>query len=108
MIPSLLMSLGLTLLLEMGVALLLGLRRKDLLVVALVNVVTNPVVVLTLNLCLLHGIVPPGYLVAALEVAAVVTEGFLYRSCLSRKICNPFVLSILLNAISYLGGLLLQ
>lgn len=108
MISSLLMSLGLTLLLEIGVALLLGLRRKDLLVVALVNVVTNPVVVLTLNLCLLSGITPPWYLVAALEAAAVVTEGFLYGSCLSRKLCNPFLLSILLNAISYLGGLLLR
>ena len=109
MLKSLVLSLGLTLILEVGVALVLGLRRKDLLVVTLVNVVTNPLVVLTLNLCLLLGrFTPSWYLVAALESGAVVAEGFLYRSCLSRKFCNPFLFSILLNIISFTGGLLLR
>lgn len=108
MLKSLILSLGLTLLLEGGTSLVIGLRRRDLLVVALVNTVTNPLVVLTLNLCLLGGIAPPWYLVAALELGAVAAEGFLYRSCLSQNKYDPFLLSILLNAISFTGGLLLQ
>ena len=107
---SLALSLGLTLLLELGVAALLGIRKKqDFLLVGLVNVLTNPPVVLTLGLVtLLTQASAPWYLVLGLEVSAVAAEGLLYRGRLQQCNWNPFLLSLILNGISYIGGLLLS
>lgn len=106
MLTSLALSLGLTLAIEVPLAFLFGLRKgTDLLCVTLVNVVTNPPLVLILNLYLLRG-VPPWYLVALLEVAAVAVEALFYRKCLTRCPFHPLLLSLILNGISYLGGCL--
>ena len=109
MLLSLGLSLGVTLLLELAAAFLLGIRTpRDLLLVGLVNVVTNPPVVLTLNLvALFSGSPPQWYLIAALELAAWLIEACLYRARFSNTRWNPFLLSLLLNGISYFGGLLL-
>lgn len=105
---SLGLSLCVTLLLESAAALALGIRqRRDLLLVILVNVLTNPVVVLTLSLFLFAGRTPPWYLVLALEAAAVAVEALLYRSRLEYRRIHPLLLSLILNSISYIGGLLL-
>lgn len=107
MLRSLALSLGMTLLIEIPFALLFGIRKgMDLLCVALVNVVTNPCVVLILNLYSLRS-VPPWYLIAILELAAVAVEALFYRKCLSRCPFHPLLLSLILNGISYLGGCLL-
>ena len=51
LIRSLIVSLALTLMLELGFALILGVRgRRNLALVALVNVLTNPPVVLLCSL----------------------------------------------------------
>ncbi len=106
MLTSLALSLGLTLLIEIPLAFLLGLRKgMDLLCVVLVNVVTNPSLVLILNLFSLRG-VPPWYLIAGLEVAAFAVEAFFYHKCLSRCPIHPLLLSLILNGLSYLGGCL--
>ena len=107
MLTSLALSLGLTLLIEIPLGFLLGIRKGiDLLCVVLVNVVTNPSLVLILNLFSLRGI-PPWYLIAVLELAAVAVEALFYRKCLSRCPLHPLLLSLILNGISYLGGCLL-
>ena len=109
MLRSLALSLGLTLLLEIPAALILGLRRKeDILLVGLVNVLTNPIVVLILNLFFIFtASPPPWFLILPLEVFAVLTEGFIYQKGLSYRRIHPFFLSLILNGISYFGGLLL-
>ena len=109
MLRSLVLSLGLTLLLEIPAAFILGLRRKeDILLVSLVNVLTNPVVVLICNLFLLFtASPPPWFLILTLEVFAVLTEGFIYQKGLSFRRIHPFIVSLILNGISYFGGLLL-
>lgn len=108
LLTSLALSLGLTLILELAVALLLGVRKKrDLLLVFLVNVLTNPVVVLVLNLTILATqATPPWYLIFLLETGAVLTEGLVYRHLEYRRI-HPFLFSLILNAISCFGGLIL-
>lgn len=110
MLRSLALSLGLTLLLEIPVAFLLGVRRKeDLLLVGLVNILTNPIVVLICNLFLLStASPPPWFLILPLELFAVLTEGFVYQKGLSYRRVHPFLLSLILNGISYFGGLLLS
>ena len=106
MLTSVALSLGLTLAIEVPLAFLFGIRKgTDLLCVALVNVVTNPPLVLILNLYFLHG-TPPWYLIALLEVAAVGVEALFYRKCLSRCPLRPLLFSLILNGISYLGGCL--
>ena len=75
MLRSLALSLGLTLLLEIPAALILGLRRKeDILLVGLVNILTNPIIVLILNLFFIFtASPPPWFLILPLEVFAVLT-----------------------------------
>lgn len=99
-----LISLVLTLFIELAFALLWGIRRKDLLLVALVNVLTNPLVVLVHSLLL-----PCGFLVHTLlpELWAVGTEAAIY--CRKRThIPRPVLFGILANIFSYSAGVLLQ
>lgn len=102
---SLALSLGLTLVLELGFALLWGVGRRDLPLVALVNVLTNPVVVLCHTLAAWY---LPGALVQitlALELGAVGTEGYLY--CGRSQIKLPWCFSLCANLFSFTVGLLL-
>ena len=86
MLTILAVSLALTLVFEVGFALLWGLRgRRELGLVALVNVLTNL----------------PATLV--LETAAVVVEWRCYRA-FSRQIRRPLLFALLANGLSYGAG----
>jgi hypothetical protein len=101
--------LGVTLAAETGTAFLLGYRRRDLLFIALANMLTNPpVVVLSYMSGLFWGKAAKIAALAALESAAFLTEAAVYAKTLERKKLNPFLLSLILNAVSYLFGLLIQ
>lgn len=98
-------SLGLTLLLELGFALLWRVERRDLLAVALVNVLTNPIVVLCCHITAWYA---PGFRTAvtlALELGAVLTEGLIY--CRRSQIDQPLTFSLWANVFSFLTGQLL-
>lgn len=109
---SLFLSLFVTLAAELLFAYLLRVRRpRDLLVVALVNILTNPIV----N----YGYYWAVYLfpdrsiytvliVALLEVGAVLTEYVIYRCLLSYDRIGKLKLSLLLNAASFVTGLLVS
>ena len=107
----LIFSLVLTLAVELPLALLLKVRRvKDLLVIALVNILTNPVV----NFCYYAAIllfseysVITYIILAVLEIAAVIVEFLFYRRLLSYDRIGKLKLSIILNSASFLAGLLL-
>lgn len=98
---TLFLSLGLTEVFEGGFALCAGKRGKALLLVGLVNLITNPPVVL------LHRLWDGGWmLTACLELAAAAVEGLLYRySGLFQK---PFRFSLAANALSFCLGLLIN
>ena len=92
-------SLALTLIFELGFALCWGLRQKhDLIVVILVNILTNPVVVL-----LYHTVPHAKDFVLLLELGAVLTEAFCYRFC-SVTLRKPFLFSMCANLFSYGAG----
>ena len=98
-------SLGLTLLLEVPVAYCWGLRsRHDLTVAVLVNVLTNPAVVLRNGLL---SATPWWAVQLPLEAAAIAVEGFCYRHC-GEHIRRPYLLSLCANCISYGAGLVLN
>ena len=106
-ILSLGVSLGLTLAFELPFAALWGLKKRDLTLCALVNLLTNPLVVIC-TLLWRHYVPLPEWLpVALLETAAVVTEGLIYRD-LGEDIQKPFRFSLCANALSYSLGLLIN
>ena len=102
-----LIPLFLTVILEEGTAYLLGLRGKDLLLILLVNIVTNPVLV-TLSLLLMYHIgVGTGQILTylVLEPLVIYTEYRFFKAYLGSK-RDPFKLSLILNLVSITGGIL--
>ena len=99
-LTTLAISLLLTLLLEEAFALLWGLRgRRELALVALVNCLTNPPVVL-----LYYALSLP---VLLLEAAAVLVEWRCYRT-FSDQLRRPFLFALLANVLSYTVGYLIN
>lgn len=99
-----LISLGLTLVLELALALLWPVRRRDLVLVVLVNLLTNPLVVLAHGALAafdpwLHTLLP--------ELWALATEALLYCR-LENRIRWPALFAPIANGLSYTMGLLLQ
>lgn len=101
-------SLGLTLLLEVPFAWAWGLRdRHNLTVVVLVNVLTNPAVVLLNFLLAACTDWPWPAVQLPLEALAVGVEAVCYRSC-GKDVRRPTLLSLCANGFSYGVGLLLN
>ncbi|MBR0086586.1 MAG: hypothetical protein IJL98_02475 [Lachnospiraceae bacterium] len=104
-------SLGLTLLFEMTLAFILGVREKrSLAVVFLVNVLTNPAAVFLSYAVSVYAyrFLVPVQLFS--EVLVVLIEGIIYNGfdIRGRRVKNPFLLSLILNAFSYSAGLLIN
>ena len=109
---ALLISLLLTEALELAFcAAVWRMRGRELAVCALVNVVTNPPVVL-LHTLIKQSLVRAGaqsampLVILALELAAVTVEWLFYRRCTDIK--RPFAVSLTANAFSYGMGLLIS
>ena len=103
---SLAVSLALTLVLELGFALLWGAERRDLPLVALANVLTNPVVVLCHALAALFFPTALLPVTVALEAGAVLVEGRLFAA--RGDICFPWGFALCANLFSFSIGLLIQ
>ena len=105
---AMLFALVCTLVLETGAAAALGVRKgSDLLYVVLANLLTNPVVsVLPFVAVSRFGYGAKLPVTAAAEIGAVLAEWLVYRRFLSFRRIPPFLLSLLLNAFSYLTGVI--
>lgn len=100
-------SLGLTLALEVPAAAAFGARsRHDFTLAVLVNVLTNPPVVLAYFAITLATGWPRLAVQLPLEALAVAAEAFCYAKC-ARDIRHPVWLSICANGWSYTAGLAL-
>lgn len=106
-IISLIVSLLVTIIIELIVARLFGFRKKhELLVVVLINLITNPV----LNyLILLKNYTATNYqteafspFVVVLEIIIVIIEWLLLRFALNNKSTKLFLFSLVANACSFL------
>ena len=101
---SLLLSLILTLVLELLFALVWGVRKRGLVLVLLMNILTNPAVVLLHFFCAFFlgwtGFFP----VLVLELAAIAAEGLCCRGMVQR----PWLFAFCINLFSYGMGELLQ
>ena len=93
-------SLALTLLLETAFFLLCGKRdKKDMLLCWLLNVLTNPAVVLFYWLAVFGGLNRPATALL-LEASAIAAEGWGYRRY-GRGFGHPFLFSLAANLFSY-------
>ena len=107
LLRTLLLSLLLTLIVELTFALCCKKRRFDLLLAALVNIATNPPVVLIYTL-LRQSVRIPGLLLALpLELAAIAVEAFFYKR-FADDIKRPLLFSLCANVLSYSTGLMLN
>ena len=107
MLTALAVSLLLTLLLEGLFALIWGLRGwREWAVLALVNLLTNPAVVLLYHLSTGLWGMNAVLVTAILECAAVVVEWRCYKRC-SRQLKHPFPFALFANVISYSIGYIL-
>ncbi len=90
---------------ETAVALIWGLRKpSELGILALINTVTNltlNLILMVLNLYVPHQTV--SVLLIAMEAAVFLAEGFMIRG-LIRQCRHPFLLSLTMNAASFLFG----
>jgi len=115
---ALVLSLIMTLVLETGFFLLAvellqgklftGKRnKKDLMLVIMVNIITNPVVVLVYWLIYIYTEWNIVIVVVLLEIMAVLTEGYYFKRY-GRTFKHPFVFSLAVNAFSYSAGVVIQ
>lgn len=96
MIEVFVLSLGLTLLFELPIAYLWGLRKRALLTVLAANLMTNPLAV-ALHLM--------GIPQIPIEIGVVLAEGAAYSLHFEKR---PWLLALVSNAISWGIGLMLQ
>ena len=108
LLTALTVSLISTVALEAGFFLLAGKRnKKDLLLTVMVNIITNPAVVLLYWLAVLYTGWNRIVIKIPLELFAVFTEGYYYRKY-GRDFKHPYLFSIATNAFSFGIGLLIQ
>ncbi len=104
-IITLIVCLILTLVLEEVTALIVGVRKGfDLTVILFSNLLTNPVVVFSGILLASFTKIPRPVYVIVLELAAFITEALIYRKLLFTKKPSPFLLSLILNSVSFFAG----
>ncbi len=98
-----------TVIIECGIAFIIGYRKKDLLNVLLVNCLTNPIVSsVPVYFNYFYGLKLRNISLLALEIITLFVEGFIYVKVLKRRKINGFLLSLILNLSSYLIGLLIN
>lgn len=108
LIIALAFSLLLTLILEISFFWLIGKRnKKDLLLVCLVNILTNPIVVLLYWLTILYTKLNNVIVVVVLELCAITVEGYYYKNY-GEEFPLPYRFSLAANIFSFVIGLLIQ
>ncbi|MBR1414171.1 MAG: hypothetical protein IJ574_05855 [Bacilli bacterium] len=96
-----------TIIIEIIFAFILGLRKKELLNVVLVNILTNPLVVsITVYVNITYGLYYRKITLIILEVLTIIIEAFIYKKYIKNK--NSIRLAILLNLASFFVGELIN
>ena len=98
--------LGLTIIIEVLFAFIFKVRKlKDFINIILANILTNPfVVTIPIYVNFKFGEVSYYIILIILEILVVIIEGKLYKDYLDYKRINPYILSLILNILSYISG----
>ena len=101
---SLGVSLMLTIILEVGFFYLCGIReKKDIMLLVLVNILTNPLVVMIYFIILRYSDWNKIAVVIVLELLAVLTEGYYFKAY-GKTLRRPMLLSLGTNMFSFCIG----
>lgn len=102
-------ALAITIVIEVFVAFVLHYRKKDLINVLLVNVITNPLVVsIPVYINVKYGLLERNIVLIIMEIMTIIVEGYIYSRFNERKKINPYILSFILNLSSYMIGVLIN
>jgi hypothetical protein len=108
LLTSLALSLLLTIIFEIVFFLLVGKKdKKDLLLLVLVNIFTNPVVVLSYYITVTYTDWNPSVIKIPLELFAIITEGYYYKKY-GRNFRHPYLFSAAANMFSFWIGVIIQ
>ncbi len=100
-------ALALTLAAELSIAAILGVRGWDLVIIGLVNCLTNPIVNYAYwwEWALWGGVgIVPYLVLAVLEISVLFGEALLFKKLLLYRKISPLKLSLILNASSFALG----
>lgn len=99
-----------TIIIECFFAYVLKIRdKKDFFIIILVNILTNPLVTsISMYINLFYGLKAKHLSMIFLEISALIIEAIIYKKSLNYKKINPYLLSLILNGLSYLFGILLN
>ena len=104
-ILTLAICLILTLILELAAALVIGIRKGfDLLVITFTNTLTNPLAVLVGMLLSAFTGIPRLIYIILIELLVFITEALIYKKLLYSRKLNPFIVSLILNGVSFFIG----
>lgn len=98
-------ALILTIIIEWAISFIFLRSRSDRILVALVQVLTNPALNLLLMINRVYKITEQLPALICLEIIVVLLEGFIYKKGIKGTKINPFVLSLVLNLASFFIGL---
>ena len=102
-------SLLITIIVEITIAIILKYRKKDLLNILLVNILTNPLLnSLTVYINFYYGLTIRNISLIIMEILVVIIEGMIYQKYLGKRNINGYMLSLILNISSYCCGLLIN
>ena len=110
MIISLVVSLLLTIIIEISCSLIIGIREKeDLNVLFWTNVLTNPVVVYIANCVkILNNNMIYNIVVFIMEILVIIVEFIIYKKLLNYKKKSPLLISSINNIVSFSLGIIIS
>ena len=106
---TLAVCLLLTVVMEESAALVVGVRKGfDLAVILFTNTLTNPIAVFSDMSLQAYTSIPRPVYVVIIELAVFITEALIYKKLLFTKKPSPLVLSLILNGVSFVAGMLVS
>ena len=111
MIESIIVSVVLTVIIEVALSILFGLRdEKNIETVIWINCITNPVIVGITNIIYIisQNLIVRNIVLAILEIVVIFVEGFWLKKFLKDIKIKPYIYSLYLNAFSFSIGLIIS
>lgn len=107
-ISSLIKSFILTFIIEYIIIKLIFIKKKALIPVLLVNMLTNPLVVYIYNIMSIYSFFYKDIVLVFLELVVVIVEGYVYKYLLEIKWKTALIISFISNVVAYLVGILIS
>lgn len=110
MLESLIVSLISTIIIELVVSIIIGVRkRNDIITIIMVNTLTNPIVVFIANIVhTLKNVLLYWIIVIVIEIIVIFIEGKIYNKILRFEKLSGLKISFINNVVSFGTGLIIR